>query len=104
MRAILDAQGKSGRTVGEWMSELSKDPQFLFPDNDEGRAAAIAEYTRLINQAMERSKDLFRVLPKAKVEVRRIPSSRRRRRRALTTSPAAFDGTRPGIFYCNLRT
>jgi uncharacterized protein (DUF885 family) len=103
MRAILDAQGKTGRTVGEWLVDLGKDPQFLYPDTDEGRAAAIAEYTRLINQALERSKDSFRVMPKAKVEVRRIPQFKEKTAPGAYYEPGAFDGTRPGIFYCNLR-
>jgi uncharacterized protein (DUF885 family) len=103
MRAILDAQGKSGRSVGEWLDDLSKDPQFLYPENDEGRAAAVAEYTRLISQALERSKDLFRVLPKAKVEVRRIPEFKEKTAPGAYYEPGAFDGSRPGIFFCNLR-
>ena len=103
MRAILDAQGHPGRTVGEWMLELAKDPKFLFPDSDDGRAAAIAEYNRLINQSLERSKELFRVLPKAKVEVRRIPEFKEKTSPGAYYEPGAFDGSRPGIFYCNLR-
>lgn len=103
MRTILDAQGHTGRSVGEWMQELAKDPKFLFPDSDEGRAMAIAEYNRLINQALERSKESFRVLPKAKVEVRRIPEFKEKTSPGAYYEPGAFDGSRPGIFYSNLR-
>ncbi|OAI43070.1 hypothetical protein AYO41_03025 [Verrucomicrobia bacterium SCGC AG-212-E04] len=103
MRAILDAQGHTGRTVGEWMTELAKDGKFQFPDNDEGRTAAIAEYNRLITQALERSKESFRVLPKAKVEVRRIPEFKEKTAPGAYYEPGAFDGSRPGVFYCNLR-
>ena len=103
MRAILDGQGHTGRTVGEWMQDLTKDPQYQFPDSDEGRAAAIAEYTRLISQSMERSAALFSVLPKAKVEVRRIPEFKEKTAPGAYYEPGAFDGSRPGIFYCNLR-
>lgn len=85
------------------MQDLTKDPQYQFPDSDEGRAAAIAEYTRLISQSMERSAALFSVLPKAKVEVRRIPEFKEKTAPGAYYEPGAFDGSRPGIFYCNLR-
>ncbi len=103
MRTILDAQGHLGRTVGEWMQELTKDEKFQFPDSDEGRAAAIGEYSRLIRQALERSKEFFRVLPRAKVEVRRIPEFKEKTAPGAYYEPGAFDGSRPGVFYCNLR-
>ena len=46
---------------------------FPFSNDDKGRADALAEYTRLITQATERSKQLFLTVPKAKIEVRRVP-------------------------------
>src|SRR2546426_3357773 len=60
MRTILDANGFAGQPIGEAMDKLAKDPRFLFPNNDKGRADALAEYTWLIRQATERSsKQLF---------------------------------------------
>ncbi len=56
---ILDANGFAGRPIGEAMEALGKDPRFHFSNDDKGRAEALAEYTRLITQAMERSKQLF---------------------------------------------
>ena len=103
MREILDARGHTGATVGEWMHQLGQDQKFQFPDSDEGRAAAIAEYNRLISQALERSKASFRVLPKARVEVRRIPEFKEKTAPGAYYEPGAFDGSRPGIFYSNLR-
>jgi uncharacterized protein (DUF885 family) len=73
MRAILDANGYAGRPIGEAMVALGKDARFLFPEDDKGRTEALAEYTRLITQATERSKQLFVTMPKAKIEVRRVP-------------------------------
>ena len=73
MRAILDANGFAGRPIGEAMDALGKDPRFHFSNDDKGRAEALAEYTRLITQATERCKQLFATLPKAKIEVRRVP-------------------------------
>ncbi len=43
-------------------------------DDDAGRAAVLAEHTRLIDQALERSQKLFFTIPRAKIEVRRLPA------------------------------
>ena len=103
MRTILDANGYAGRPIGESMEQLAKDQRFLYPNDNKGRADALTEYSRLIAQALERSKQLFLTLPRAKIEVQRVPEFKE------TTAPGAYyeapamDGTRPGVFYANLR-
>ncbi|HMJ06201.1 MAG TPA: DUF885 domain-containing protein, partial [Chthoniobacterales bacterium] len=103
MRAILDANGFAGQAIGASLVALGKDPRFLFPNDDAGRTAALAEYTRLIDQALERSKQLFLTIPKAKIEVRRVPVFKEKTAPGAYYEGAALDGTRPGIFYANLR-
>jgi uncharacterized protein (DUF885 family) len=104
MRAILDANGFAGQPIGQTMDKLGKDPRFLFSNDDKGRADALAQYRQLITQAADRSsKELFLTVPRAKIEVRRIPEFKE------TTAPGAYydapamDGSRPGIFFANLR-
>ncbi|HEX8679107.1 MAG TPA: DUF885 domain-containing protein, partial [Chthoniobacterales bacterium] len=103
MRALLDTNGFAGQPIGAAMKALAADPRFLFPNDDSGRSAALAEYTRLINQALERSKELFLTLPTAPVEVRRVPEFRERTSAGAYYEPPSLDGTRPGVFYANLR-
>lgn len=103
MRVILDAQGHTGGTVGEWMNQLGKDPRFVFSNDDKGRVEAIAEYNRIIKDALERSKKIFRAIPKAPVEVRRIPEFKEKTAPGAYYEGASLDGTRPGVFYANLR-
>jgi len=103
MRALLDANGFAGRSIGESLVALGKDPRFLYPNNDKGRAEAIADYTRLITQATERSKQLFLRVPNAKCEVRRVPEFKEATARGAYYNPGAQDGSRPGIFFANLR-
>jgi uncharacterized protein (DUF885 family) len=103
MRGILDANGFAGTPIGESMDKLAKDPRFLFPNDDKGRAAALAEYKRLIDTALERSKKLFITLPKAKYEVRRVEAFKEATAPGAYYNPGAQDGTRPGIFFANLR-
>src|SRR5437773_9217568 len=104
MRTILDANGFSGQPIGEAMDKLAKDARFLYPNDDKGRAAALAEYSRLIVQATEHSsKELFLTAPHAKIEVRRVPEFKETTAPGAYYEPPAMDGTRPGIFFANLR-
>ena len=103
IRAILDANGFPGRPIGEAIDALRKEPRFLFPNDDKGRSDALAEYTRLIDQAMERSRNLFATLPKAKIEVRRVPVFKEATSAGAYYQGASLDRTRPGVFYANLR-
>ena len=103
MRGILDANGFQDQSIGDAMQALGKDSRFLFPNDDKGRTDALAEYTRLITEATERSKQLFLSVPKTKIEVRRVPEFREATSSGAYYQPGSFDGTRPGIFFANLR-
>ena len=103
MRTLLDANGYAGRPIGEAMDALGKDPRFLFPNDDKGRADALAEYTRLIDDAIERCRLLFATVPKAKIEVQRVPVFKEATSAGAYYNGASMDRTRPGIFYANLR-
>jgi uncharacterized protein (DUF885 family) len=103
MRSILDANGFSGRTIGDSMDALGKDPKFQFTNDDKGRAEALAEYTRLITQATERCRELFVTVPKAPCEVRRVPEFKEATSAGAYYQGASLDGSRPGVFYANLR-
>ena len=103
MRVILDANGFAGQPIAASLVALGKDPRFLYANDDAGRDAALVEYKRLIDQALERSKQLFVTIPKAKIEVRRVPVFKEKTAPGAYYEGAALDGTRPGIFYANLR-
>jgi len=104
MRAILDANGFAGQPIGQAMDKLAKDPRFLYANDDQGRADALAQYAELITQATERSsKELFLTTPRAKIEVRRVPEFKEATAPGAYYEPPAMDGTRPGIFFANLR-
>jgi uncharacterized protein (DUF885 family) len=104
MRTILDANGFAAQPIGEAMDKLAKDPRFIYSNDDKGRAAALARYTELIRQATERSsKELFLTSPHAKIEVRRVPEFKEATAPGAYYDIAAMDGSRPGIFFANLR-
>src|SRR5438132_6177775 len=104
MRAILDANGFAGQPTGRSMEKLTKDARFLYANDDKGRAEALAQYSDLITKATERSsKELFLTTPRAKIEVRRAPEFKEATAPGAYYQPGAMDGTRPGIFFENLR-
>jgi len=105
MKRILMAQGElqPGESPGQAVSRLSRDPRFLYPDTDEGRNAALADYTRMLAEQLVRSRALFGLVPKAPIEVRRVPEFKQATSPGAYYNAPAIDGTRPGIFYANLR-
>jgi uncharacterized protein (DUF885 family) len=52
MRVLLDANGFAGQPIGASMDKLAKDPRFLYPNDDNGRNAALTEYKQLIDTAL----------------------------------------------------
>jgi uncharacterized protein (DUF885 family) len=103
MRTILVSQGHTGGTPGEWLQKLGKDPRFLYANTAEGRTAALAEFNRILAESLERSRQFVGLLPKARLEVRRIPEFKEATAPGAYYQRPAFDGSRPGVFYANLR-
>src|SRR5207302_10942195 len=85
MRTLLDANGFAGQPIGVAMDKLGKDPRFLYPNDDNGRAAALADYKKLIDTAIDDSrKRLFLTAPRAKLDIRRVPEFKE------ATAPGAY--------------
>jgi uncharacterized protein (DUF885 family) len=103
MSAILVAEGLAEGTVGERMQLLARRPDQLYPDTDAGRAAIIADFTAMIEEIDGGIDDHFNVRPKQGVRVERVPEFREKTAPGAYYNPPAFDGSRPGIFYINLR-
>jgi uncharacterized protein (DUF885 family) len=104
MRALLDANGFAGHPIGAAMDKLGKDPRFLYSNDDKGRADAIAEYKRLIDNAVAESKaHLFLTAPKAQIDIRRVEPFKEATAPGAYYQAGAMDGSRPGIFFANLR-
>ena len=105
MTAILVAQAQlpPGETPAQATSRLGRDPRFHYPNTDEGRKAALADYTRMIEDQLARSRAVIGLVPKAPIEVRRVPEFKEGNAPGAYYFPPALDGTRPGVFYANLR-
>jgi uncharacterized protein (DUF885 family) len=100
--ALLKAQGLGEGTVGARLSALTRDPRWLFPNNDAGRAELLADLNRQIVAIKARLPELFAVLPRTPVEVRRVPPDIELGAPRGYAQFGSLDGTRPGAYYINL--
>jgi uncharacterized protein (DUF885 family) len=101
--AILKAQGMIQGTVGERLVALNKRPDQVYPNTDAGKEQLIAALNAQVVAMSKRLPEQFATLPKAPVEVRRVPKSIEAGAPGGYYQNAALDGSRPGIYYINLR-
>lgn len=103
MTAVFNGLGRAGKPVGELMRELRNDPQFHFPDTDEGRRQCIEEYQAIIDEVNAGLGEAFDLRPTSGVQVRRVPEFREKGSAGAYYEAPALDGSRPGVFFANLR-
>jgi len=100
---ILKGEGMSQGTVGERLVALNKQPDQLYPNTDEGKEALLNQLRGQVAAMYKRLPEAFATLPKAPVEVRRVPPSIQAGAPGGYYQNATLDGSRPGIYFINLR-
>lgn len=103
MDEILREQGLSEGSIGDRVRQLSADPAQLYPDTEGGRIAIIADYQSILDEVNQGLDSAFDKRPKLGVEVRPVPTFSEATAPGAYYSGGSFDGTRPGVFYANLR-
>ena len=103
MDVLLRSQGKSSGTVAERAQALARDPEYLYANNDGGQQQILDYCNALIKALQPHLPQYFRVLPKAPVEIRRVPAYTEAGAPRGYYQIPALDGSRPGAFYINLR-
>jgi uncharacterized protein (DUF885 family) len=101
--AILKGEGMSQGSVGERLVALNKRPDQLYPNTDEGKEALLNQLRAQVAAMYKRLPEAFATLPKAPVEVRRVPPSIQAGAPGGYYQNATLDGSRPGIYFINLR-
>ena len=102
MKKIMATVGFDG-TLPEFFDFLRTDPSNFFPDTEEGKQAYLDQSKAYIDSIYADVDQYFNILPKAPLEVRAVEAWREE------TAPIAFynrptpDGSRPGIYYVNLK-
>jgi uncharacterized protein (DUF885 family) len=103
LEPLLKAQGLTSGTVGERLAALSKDPRYLFPDTDAGKAEIIAFCNARLDAIRPRLPAVFKRLPPYQFEVRRVPAATEPGAALAFSQSPPLDGSRPGLVYFNLK-
>lgn len=101
--AILAKMGMTKGSVGERIATLFKDPRHLYPDTDAAKEKLIADLNEIVAKIRPRLPTMFGTLPKADVEIRRVPKFIEAGAPGGYYNRPALDGSRPGIYWINLR-
>jgi uncharacterized protein (DUF885 family) len=88
--------------VGQRYDQLYKSKKGVYPNTDAGKAQLIAELNKLVKKMEARLPEQFATLPKAPLEIRRIPKETEQGA-STHYSEGSLDGSRPGIYWINLR-
>jgi len=99
----LRAVGLTEGTVGQRLAILTRDPRYQYPNTEEGRAQLMADIQARVDQIMRRAPEWFDQLPRARMEVRRVPLANEAASSGAYYESPALDGSLPGVYYVNLR-
>jgi len=101
MEAIKNRIGFK-RTLREFFTFMREDPQFFFPNTDEGREGYLQAARDHLAFIKARLPGYFGILPKADLEVKRVEPFREQPGAAQHYFPGTPDGSRPGVYYAHL--
>ncbi len=104
MKSILQNQGYDTTDFAATMQKLNREPRFLYPDSDAGRSQILADYQTILDEIDAGMDPFFSLRPKAGVKVERVPEFKQETAPGAYYNPAPMDGSKPGIFYANLRS
>jgi uncharacterized protein (DUF885 family) len=104
MDGLLKKQGLSKGSVGARMDALSRDKRFLYPETDKARGEIITYLNGQIAKTRKRMPELSALKLKAPVVVKRVPPDIQDGAALGYMNPGALDGSRPSIYYINLKT
>jgi uncharacterized protein (DUF885 family) len=102
MTKIKDKVGFKG-DLQAFFKFMREDRQFYLPDTDEGRATYLARGVAIIDEMKKRLDELFATKPKADIVVKAVEKFREQSAGKAFYQQPAPDGSRPGMFYVNLR-
>jgi uncharacterized protein (DUF885 family) len=103
LEVVLVGLGMTKGTPGERMAAMTKDPRYIYDNTDAGKDKLLAELNKQIEVIYAKLPAYFGVLPKSKVDVRRIPKASELGAPGGYYQPPSLDGARPGAYYINLR-
>jgi uncharacterized protein (DUF885 family) len=102
MRDIMKEVEFEG-SLQEFFAFVRTDPNNFYEDSDAGREAFLAEARQSTADIFAIADQYFNKLPKAELEVKRVEPWRENSTSIAFYNMPSQDGTRPGIYYANLK-
>jgi uncharacterized protein (DUF885 family) len=100
---LLRQAGFTSGTVGERLTALGSSPAQVFPNTDAGRAELLASLNAAYKAMQARLPRAFATVPTQPLEIRRVPPEIQDGASNGYYNPATLDGTRPAIYWINLK-
>jgi uncharacterized protein (DUF885 family) len=85
------------------MRAMYADPKYIYPNTDDGKAQILSDLNAKVAAVQARLPSYFGVLPKTRVAIKRVPVATEAGAPGGYYNPASLDGSRPGMYYINLR-
>jgi uncharacterized protein (DUF885 family) len=101
--ALMKTAGLTQGTVGQRLRAMYKDPRYLYANTDAAKEALIADLNARVQKVRAELPKYFGALPKANLEIRRVPKNIEAGAPGGYYNNPSLDGKRPGIYWINLR-
>ncbi len=101
--ALMRKQGMTAGTVGQRLHAMFTDKRFIYPNTEEGKARVLADLDRRIKTVESKLPQWFGALPKAKLQIQRVPPTLEASEPSGYYSSGSLDGARPGVYWINAR-
>ncbi|MCX7587550.1 DUF885 domain-containing protein [Phenylobacterium sp. 58.2.17] len=101
--ALMKKAGYTKGTVGERYRAMAEDPKQVYPNTDAGKEELLAKLNEQVKIIEGKLPQWFGQLPKAPLEIRRVPPATEAGAPGGYYFSPSLDGTRPGIYWINLR-
>ena len=99
---FLELGYEVNKPIGEMMSDLNENPEFLYEDTPDRKEIVIKDYNQMVKDAEQDVKPYFFNFPESPVEVRAVPEYSEKTAAGGYYQSPSLDGSRPGVFYANL--
>ena len=100
---LMRKVGYTKGSVGERYRAMNDDPAQVYPNTEAGKVELLAHLNDLIKVITPKLGAYFGQLPKAPLEIRRVPAAIEAGQPGGYYNQPSLDGKRPGIYWINLR-
>ncbi|HWA00311.1 MAG TPA: DUF885 domain-containing protein [Caulobacterales bacterium] len=95
--------GMTEGPVGARLAQMTADPQYRYPDSEEGRAQLLNDIRARLARVTQQAPNWFGRLPRQRLDVRRVPPFAEASSSGAYYEPGSIDGRTPGVYFVNLR-